>query len=318
MIVAVFMFATTLSMADDVKLEYVLEGIKYNDSIVKNCSIKMSYIEETTKSTEGNNAFRDLLSKDPEAPLPPLLQKEERQYYEYNIVLKGQKLKIEEKHYEYSPKNEREPIKLLYHYLFAYDGEKTRRIYYFPEDETKLEAAISSEPISSSYGRDAIPLVFTDFLGSTLSQYPEMKLIEKTRMDGYDCYLLEGPHIRGNKKVKIWVAPEIGFRPLRIESSTDMFEIITKAEYENYNGIWAVKHRTYQSFLKKSPNTDNLLKLFKRELTVKKAEFIAPPEEIPDSVFVLEFPPQLEKIWDVDTETYIDVSSLEDKDTSLE
>lgn len=318
-IISVFVLVTTLpTYTEEVGLEFISEGIKYNDSLLKNCDVRISYTVETTKYPEGGNALRDWFSKEPEEYLPPLLKEVERQRGEYDIVLKGKKHRIEEKRYEYSSQDGQDTPILFHHHLWAYDDENTRRIYYPIENKTRLQGTIWSGQFPPIWN---VPLLFADFLGenTSLSDYPEIKLTGNAQINGHDCYLLESSKMGvEERKVKIWVAPDMGFRPLRFESHTNKFVIINEANYENCNGIWAIKHQIYQSFFKKSETEK--LRIYERELTVNKLEFICSPEEIPDSVFALEFPKELKKIWDADMEILIDNPLSEEggEDTTAE
>lgn len=317
-LIPALVLVTTLSFADtnDVDLEFVINGIKYNDSLLENCSVKISYAIDITTYPEGNNTLRDWFNKTAEVSLPPFLNEVSKEHYEYDIALKGEKERIEEKYSKYSPSNEQDSTNLTLHRLWTYDGEKTRQIYYPQEEGAKSEGIISSGFLFSPYSPYNIPLVFADFLGQkmSLSNYPGIELVGETQIDNYECYLLEWSNKDSRTTVKIWVAPEFGFRALRIESHSNVFETIQKNDYEKYNGIWAIKHQISQGFLKKGQDS---LRLFQRELTVKKAEFVIPPEEIPDSVFSLEFPKELEKIWDSDREILIDNPSLEKNEEDI-
>lgn len=316
-VVTAFMLATVPSVAQDVDLEFVLQGIKYNDSLSKNCGVKISYIVEVATYPEGRNALRDWISKDPEASLPPLLQGVERKRYEYDCILRGGESRVEAKEYEYSSIDGQDTEILLQHLLWTYDGEKTRYVAYPSKYWSELQGIMGTD---IGFFRWEVPLVFDDFLGRNVtfpSDYPDMKLVGKTRIDKHDCYLIEGNYKYAEASKKIWVAPEFGFRPIKIESCSERFEGIQKTDYERYNGIWAIKHQIFQSFFKIG---NEKLRGSERKLTVNKIEFICPPKELPDSVFELEFPRELKTIWDADMEISIDnpLSEEDEEDTTAE
>lgn len=301
-----FILVTILPTAytDDVDLDFIIAGIKYNNSLIENCGVKISYTVEITTYPEGYNANeKDMSSKYPEIPPGPFLQEIKKERYEYDCVLKGEKEKVEEKWYEYISQDGQDSPILNQHLLWTYDGEKIRRIFYPAK-------YVGGPDVGSDIRRFRwkVPLLFGS--KGVLSSKSNYQLVGKDQIDGHDCYLIERnyKHDEASRTTKMWIAPEMGFRLLKDELCSEnvegILEHIEKTDYEEHNRIWAIKHQTYQNFFK---TKSEKIRFNDRELTVNKIEFICPPEEeIPDSVFVLQFPKEIKKIWDADREIYID------------
>jgi len=299
----------TNSSTDNTDLQFVLQGIEYNSSLIGNCNVKASYTVEVTQYPEGTNA-----SIKQESDLyftPSLLEKVEKKRFEYDIILKGEKHRVEEKVYKYTSADKTDSRELVeQHALWAYDGIKTRKIFY---PIKRFSGTIGTGQLFSLRGIYNLPLVLSEYLNineALSSAYPDIKVVDKSSLKGIECYILEGTYKLGSTKIKLWLAPEFGFMPIRKESYGDKFEFIEETSYGKYKGTLPfIKHQITQVFLKKS-ESDKLI-VEQREITVDEIEFACPPEEFPDSIFKLVFPAKLEEIIDRDKSEVVSLTSLE-------
>lgn len=298
------------SSAGNTDLQFILQGIEYNSSLIGNCNVKASYTVKVTQYPEGTNAYTKQKDNS-EFTTPSSLEKVEEKHFEYDIVLKGEKHKIEKKVYEYTSTDKTDFGELTNHELWAYDGTKTRKISY---PIKRFSGTIGTGQLfgglRSIY---SLPLILSEYLNvnDTLSSaYPDIKVVGKSSLKGIECYILEGTYKLGSTKIKLWLAPEFGFMPIRKESYGDEFEIIKETSYEKYKETLPfIKHQITQVFHKKSRSEK--LMMNQRELTVDEIEFACPPEEFPDSIFKLAFPAEMKEIMDMDKSEMVNLASLE-------
>jgi len=276
LILIVGVFISLLASEKDLCLEEIIAGIKHSESLIKSWRVK-SYVVSYTSKGEKIEDTRIW-------------------------VKKGDKIYME----QFGKKGERKVVA-------SYDGEILRvwsnnkkAIIEIPTNQ-KLRGVFSRE--FSPYNLfDLVPgemQSFSEFL-SQKSENKRVKLSGMEMMDGRKCYKIEVekffPETKMRDISRIFICPEFGFRPLKIEGEllNKNGRIVSKGllnyEYTKIKNIWFVKKvRKFSEMNFSEEEYDERFRGSTRWIIEFKD--IKVNEEIPDSFFRIEFPPGT-RVWD--------------------
>lgn len=278
--------------AEENVLGTLIQGIEYNDSMIKNNLEKgirftyfLTYFRNPTTPGEPpkfqNTTF---------ASLKPVDRKE------YDLMVKGKFYRVEWKVFQLDEYGNKE--KKTFHQLWVWNGQENRGIdyidntgFFFNEQKFNLlDSPLTEEenfkhpfwkPRSDAWKRPGL----------------EQKVVGSDTIDGHSCYIVETTKENGIV-IKTWVAPNQGFGELKKVITTSKYEHIVQNNYQKYNNFW---------FINKSTRIANLISPTKK-VPLSRWEFQVENVEsgsVPDSMFSLSFPDNSEKIYDGIVEDYI-------------
>lgn len=270
-------FISLLASQKNLCLEEIIAGIKHSESLIKSWRVK-SYVVSYTSSGEKIEDTRIW-------------------------VKKGDKIYME----QFGKKGERKVVA-------SYDGEILR---VWSNNKKAIIEIPTKQKLRGVFSREFSPynlfeLVpgetqsFSEFL-SQKSENKRIKLSEMEIIEGKKCYKIEVekffPETKMRDISRIFICPDFGFRPLKIEGEllNRNGRIVAKGvlnyEYTRIKNIWFVsKVRKFSEM--NFPEEEGYDERF-RGSTRWIIEFkdIKINEEIPDSFFQIKFPPGT-RVWD--------------------
>lgn len=257
---------------DEVDMEFLIAGVKYNGILVKS-----SKIHFTIQSTHNKEFLARIFGVQFEDELKNIF-----------FAHDGRKVRWET----------RSSIGL--HYIAIFDGEKQVEI-----DKSDTPRLISVRGALTIDQRSHLISWYLHFWEQPLGDYLEKyatTIVGTEYVNNTLCYIIEAAELRGEEKVKFWVAPSRGFQVLKKEEKIAYQDgipttVITVIQYQKVGEGWFPKSGTETFFMLNRGIGKQELSV-KHTLTVKDVELNIDVSDL----FKLDIPPNTE-VWDHRTQS---------------
>lgn len=257
-----------------IELEFLIAGIKHNDSLVK--SSKVHFIKQPTH-TEFEKKFFGVSESQFEGDVEVIFAHEGSKVYCQTL-------------------SATEPGRTR-----IFDGEQ-RQIEIHKRGQKRRIAVRGALTIGP---RNYFHYWGREFLGKPVGEYLEKNavgIVGEEDIHGVPCAVVEAKLPWKNKRVTFWIAPSQGYRVLKREYETSYRDGIPAAvtmvlQYQKVNGVWIPKSGNNTTLALNQESGKQEL-LFGHTLTVKHAEVNIDVSEL----FNFEIPPDTE-VWDHRTQS---------------
>jgi hypothetical protein len=264
---------TSIAFAADDELKTVMEGIKFNESLLKDGQ-GIFVVEEQWGGR--------YLTGDPEARITPAYPETKgRISWRLTWVFKDKKVRVDSK-----------PIDSIHEKFYrqdVFDGEKYIRF----EPHGKF-ARISSERLwsATSYPTLFIRINPKESLSTTLENAESVKVVGTEKLNDSLCYVLDVRRKDDSFKHRVWIDPAKGFGVRKIKQERDSklairtITILVKTFKKYGSGIFFPEEATYECH--NFPEGSEPVLVFKKTLVTKEFKPNINPS---DDFFKIEFPP---------------------------
>jgi len=257
---------SSLVMCEETEtLNTIIKNIKFNDSLIVSLKGEFEFVINSYLSPSVKKALEKSYLR-----LKP--------YEKSNVLWAVQGEKIRN---DFISIDEKEDTTLKYQRVF--DGEVSTE--FSPKDK---RAYINDKKAIESY---TDPLFYVGlkhhdghYWGEVLEKNRDRVSLEKSDIIGdYSCYIIK-IELEDGYVFKVWIAPEIGYRPVKVESYNSQKKLvyIKEPKYKKYtDNIWFPAEGVYSLY------ADNGKKWEEEKITVVECSI---NEKIPDDFFSIKFP----------------------------
>ena len=257
-----------------VELEFLIAGVKHNDSLVKSSRIR--FIKQPTH-TEFEKKFFGVSDSQFEGDVEVIFAHEGAKVYcQTRSTIEPDRTRI-------------------------FDGEQ-QQIEIHKRGQKRHIAVRGAMTIGP---RNYFHYWGREFLGELVGEYLEKNavgIVGEEDINGVPCAIVEAKLPPKNGRVKFWIAPLQGYRVLKRQFEATYHggipsHVTMIVQYQKVNGVWIPKSST-DTTLALNQESGNQELLFKFTLTVEDAEVNIDVSEL----FNLEIPPETE-VWDHRTQS---------------